>query len=305
MFLRAPCKVNLTLDVFNKKEHTDVYHNLDSLVVLFGQPADELRIYIEPTNNKTSITLLCSDSRLPNDNRNLAYRAADVYLKHIDEPFHVKIELDKHIPAEAGLGGGSSDAAAVLRALNIYFNHRIDQTTLMAMAARLGSDVSSFLAEKPVRMRGYGDVIETLHCELPSLYGVVVRPNTGVSTAHAYALLDAIPNRQPGSSTEQLLSCIRADKDSSIDIVTLLAKKLSNDFESVIFAAYPTIAEAYDMVLSAGALRALLCGSGSAVFGLARNSQHAEQLVNQLAPHFPFVTNVSTATLETFTINHF
>src|SRR5690349_16981936 len=118
MFLRAPCKINLTLDVYDKKEHVDGYHNLDSLVVPFGEPADDLRIHIEPVPDKTSILLTCNDSYLPVDNRNLAYRAADIYLRHIDKPFRIEIDLYKRIPAEAGLGGGSSDAAAVLRALN-------------------------------------------------------------------------------------------------------------------------------------------------------------------------------------------
>ncbi|UJR38251.1 hypothetical protein I4U23_030924 [Adineta vaga] len=303
MFLRAPCKINLTLDVFNKKESTDIYHSLDSLVVPFGEPADELRIYIEPADNKNSITLTCNDSQLPIDNRNLAYRAADMYLERIDKPCHIKIELYKRIPAEAGLGGGSSNAAAVLRALNTHFNNIIDQRTLMAMAARLGSDVSLFLAEKPVRMRGHGEIIESLNFELPSLYGVIVRPDTGVSTAHAYALLDSIQNRQPGTSTEQLLSHLCNNKQNSTDINELLTTSLSNDFESVVLAAYPTIAKAYDMIVTSGALRALLCGSGSAVFGLARNIQHAEQIANLLTPHFPFTTIVSSAIPETFVIS--
>ena len=93
-----------------------------------------MRIYIEPTSDKTCIILTCNDSHLPVDNRNLAYRAADAYIKHIDKPFRIEIDLYKRIPTEAGLGGGSSDAAAVLRALNTYFNHIVDRTTLIVMA---------------------------------------------------------------------------------------------------------------------------------------------------------------------------
>ncbi|CAM4847445.1 unnamed protein product [Rotaria magnacalcarata] len=80
MFLRAPCKINLTLDVFDKKERTDGYHNIDSFVVQFREPADELRIHIKPASDRNSIKVTCNDLRLPVDTRNLVYRAADAYL---------------------------------------------------------------------------------------------------------------------------------------------------------------------------------------------------------------------------------
>ncbi|CAF1063529.1 unnamed protein product [Adineta steineri] len=104
MFLYAPCKINLTLDVFDKKERTDGYHNLDSIVVPFGEPADELRIYIESVIDKTSIILTCNDSHLPVDHRNLAYRAVSAYLAYVDKQFVIKIDLYKRKLAEAGLG---------------------------------------------------------------------------------------------------------------------------------------------------------------------------------------------------------
>ncbi|CAF3015882.1 unnamed protein product [Rotaria sp. Silwood2] len=300
MLLRAPCKINLTLDVFDKKERTDGYHNLDSLVVPFGELADELNIHIEPASDRTSIIITCNDSYLPVDNRNLAYRAADAYLAYINKPFNIKIDLYKRIPTEAGLGGGSSDAAAVLRALNAYFNQAVDRSTLTVMAARLGSDVPLFLAEKTVRMRGCGDIIEPIDFKLPVFWGIIVHPEIGVSTAHAYALLDAVPNRQAGTSTERLLSRLCDKKETSMNVSEILATGLSNDFESVVLAAYPIVARAYEMIVSAGALRALLCGSGSAIFGLARNLQHANELADTLAIHFSSIKIVSSALTDTF-----
>jgi 4-diphosphocytidyl-2-C-methyl-D-erythritol kinase len=223
-------------------------------------------------------------------------------MTHIDKPFRIDIDLLKHVPSEAGLGGGSSDGAAVLRALNAYFNQTIDRSTLTIMAARLGSDVPLFLAEKPVRMRGCGEIIESLDFELPEFWGVLVHPGTGVSTARAYALLDAVPNRQPGTSTEQLLSCLRDRKKTSLNVSEFLATGLSNDFESVVLDAYPHVAKAYEMIVASGALRALLCGSGAAVFGLARDIQHAKQLVDTLVVHFSFVTLVSSVSVDAFHI---
>ncbi|CAF1287098.1 unnamed protein product [Adineta steineri] len=154
MFLYAPCKSNLTLDVFDKKERTDDYHNLDSLVVLFGEPVDELRIYIKPV---------------------IAYRAASAYLAHIDKPFLIKIDLYKRIPAEAGLGGGSSDAAAVLCALNTYFNQAIDRTILMTIAAHLGSDC---ICSAPYQTYDKQCVV----CKCNSTKGLECRENSGSKT---------------------------------------------------------------------------------------------------------------------------
>lgn len=302
MFVHAPCKINITLDVFDKKERMDGYHNLDSIVIPFGEPADELRIRIEPASERNSIVLTCDDPRLPLDNRNLAYRAAEIYLAQLDKPFRIEIDLKKRVPSEAGLGGGSSDAAAVLRVLNTYFNDRLDRSTMITLAARLGGDVPLFLAEKPVRMRGCGDILEPLDFELPAFWGVLVHPGTGVSTARAYALLDAIANRQVGTSTEKLLSRLHDDQRNPIHINELLTSSMSNDFESVILSAYPDVAKVSEMILSAGALRALLCGSGSAVFGLAHDMQHAKQLVDTLTVQFPFVTLVSNTSSTTFQI---
>ena len=290
MLLCAPCKINLTLDVFDKKQRTDGYHNLDSIVVPFGEPADELRITIK-SSEISSISLTCNNSCLPTDNRNLAYRAAEAYLTSIDETVRIEIDLCKHIPSEAGLGGGSSDAAAVLRALNTYFNQKLDHSSMITLAARLGGDVPLFLAQKPVRMRGKGDLVEPFDFELPIFYGVIVHPGTGVSTPHAYSLLDAVPNRQFGNGTEKFLAHLR--EYNSRNIIDLLVTEMSNDFESIILSAYPDVKKTYEMIMSAGALRALLCGSGSAVFGLARDRDHAKQLVDILTNHFPFVTLVS------------
>ncbi|CAF5184799.1 unnamed protein product, partial [Rotaria magnacalcarata] len=212
------------------------------------------------------------------------------------------IDLYKRIPTEAGLGGGSSDAAAVLRALNNYFNQKVEPLELTAMAAHIGSDVPLFLAEKPVRVRGRGEIIESLDFELPVFWGILVHPGIGVSTPHAYAALDAVPNRQPGTSTERLLSRLCDKKEIPINISELLATGLSNDFEPVVLTTYPDIAKAHEIIVSAGALRTLLCGSGSAIFGLARDLQHTNQLVDILTVNFSSIMIVSSSYPDAFNI---
>ena len=303
MILRAPCKLNLTLDVFDKNQRTDGYHNLDSLVLPLSEPADELHIRVEPASEHGSIRLTCNDLSLPLDSGNLAYRAADRYLSFVGKECHVSIDLIKSIPMQAGLGGGSSDAAAVLRALNDYFHQLVERPALIAMASRLGADVALFLAEGPVRISGYGEVIEPIDLDLPTICGVLVHPGTGVSTPQAYGLLDAIPCRQAGTSTRELLAVLQQRAAAAdMDVTDLLSIHMSNDFESAILPTHPDVARAYAMMVNAGAMRSLLCGSGSAVFGLARSREHAVQLFETLNEHFPFVTIVTSASKDSFQI---
>jgi 4-diphosphocytidyl-2-C-methyl-D-erythritol kinase len=270
--------VNLTLDVFPPRP--DGYHDLDS-VVYFFHPADELTITTVP--GPPHVHLTCSDPSLPTDDGNLAYRTAQLYLDRLSPgaDFGIHIALEKRLPHQAGLGGGSSDAAAVLCALT----RCLGEPTVEA-AATLGSDVPLFLYRTPLRMQGRGEVITTLGVEYPSvpdLYGVIVKPAVGVPTGPAYRLLDSLPDRQPGSATPHLLDALVQG-----DIVAIGAA-MGNDFEAAIQPAYPEVAAAHQAVTEAGAVRALLCGSGSAIFGLARDRDHARVLTDALRGRFPFV----------------
>ena len=295
MLFRAPCKINLTLDVFDKNQRADGYHNLDSFVLIFNEPNDELDIDIDDSANSCcSIDLKCNDSTLPVDHQNLAYRAADAYLKRTNKLCRIKIELKKSIPKEAGLGGGSSDAAAILLALNIHFGELLNQSEMIQLGARLGADVPLFLIKKPLRMRGIGELITTFDFEITDIWGVLIQPDIGVSTSCAYALLDQISNRSCGNSTETLLtSLLELQLDSRKTMVDILKQHMANDFEAAIFPAYPEIANAYQILIDAGVVRALLCGSGSCLFGLARNKEHAVMLHDKLLDFFSFVKVVT------------
>jgi 4-diphosphocytidyl-2-C-methyl-D-erythritol kinase len=269
----APCKVNLTLDVFPPR--SDGFHDLDS-VVYPCRPADELQIAVNP--GLRTIPFTCSDATLPTDGGNLAYRAAALVLERLwpNAAVDISIRLTKNLPHQAGLGGGSSDAAVVLRALDP--NH----PALPELAAELGSDVPLFLRDGVSRMQGRGERLETVAIQ-PRLYGVIVKPTVGVPTGPAYRLLDALPNRVPGSATERLLAVLPSGE------MTAIAAAMGNDFEAAVLPAYPEVAAAHETVTAAGALRTLLCGSGSAIFGLARDREHAEQIADSLRGKFPFV----------------
>lgn len=293
MLYHAPCKINLTLDVSDRNQRHDGYHNLDSFVLPFCSLSDKLYIDIHPSTDQFSINLTCNDSSLPTDSQNLVHRAAEAYLLKTKQFCQVNIDLHKLIPKQAGLGGGSSDAAIVLMALNSYFDDLLRQDELSKIASQIGSDVALFLAKKPVRMRGYGELIESIDIELPAIWGVIVHPGTGVSTPRAYALLDTVTNRKPGTNTESLLIQLYREKNDLNLMFEAIKNNMSNDFEDVILSNYPEVARAYRMMDEVGSLKTLLCGSGSAVFGLARDREHAHALMNSLSDYFPFVTLVT------------
>jgi 4-diphosphocytidyl-2-C-methyl-D-erythritol kinase len=164
----------------------------------------------------------------------------------------------------------------------------VSRDQLLPLAAALGSDVALFLYEGAVRLQGRGEVVTPLEIALPPLYGVLVRPASGVPTGPAYAALDALTNRVPSTATERLLQGVPPTAEE-------LATLLHNDFEQAVLPAFPDVRAVHEAVRDAGALRALLCGSGSSVFGLARDTVHALDLTRQLATKFPWVKLVKGA----------
>ena len=281
MVVSAPCKINLTLEVFAPRP--DGFHPLDSIVAPFT-PADTVTVDIEEAQGLPPLRLFCDDPTLPTDDGNLAFRAARVFTEtFLPAPPSITIRLTKRLPHQAGLGGGSSDAAAVLRALASRFP--VSPDALKTVAAGIGSDVPLFLAGGAVRMRGRGEIVEPLPVPFPAIHGILVRPPVGVPTGPAYRLLDTLPPRKAGASTERLLALLHSGNIT----VASLGEALYNDFEAAVLPAYPEVADAHRAVQEAGAVRALLCGSGSAIFGLAHNSAHAAQLAAALRPRFPFV----------------
>jgi 4-diphosphocytidyl-2-C-methyl-D-erythritol kinase len=281
--LLAPCKVNLTLDVGPRRP--DGFHDLDSVAATF-LPADELRVEVAAPGDDPGVRLVCDDPRLPAGDANLAHRAAAGFLRRFAPDAAARIRLHKRLPVEAGLGGGSSDAAAVLRALDVLLPGRATPGELVEIAAALGSDVPLFLgrAERGARMTGRGEILASLPRPLPLLHGVLVRPEVGVATGPAYARLDALPERVPGRATGRLLAVLEAGGD-----IAAIGAALGNDFEPAVVPAFPEVERAHRAVTEAGAVRALLCGSGSAIFGLAGDRAHARALAKSLCGHFPWV----------------
>lgn len=281
----ARAKINLTLDVGLPR--ADGYHDIDSVVVPLSI-SDELTVSVLPGTGR--VRLIVKDKRpdriaippIPRGDTNLVHRAAASALAawSPDGSLDIWCTLVKRLPAEAGLGGGSSDAATALKLLGEAFGKSADE--LFPLAVDLGSDVSLFLHDGAVRMRGRGELVEPVE-GVATLWGVVVRPTSGVPTGPAYALLDRVPGRIPGNATEQLLASPGNP-----------AHCLHNDFQDPVCSAYPDVAAVVSSLREAGALSCLLCGSGSAVFGVAENRGHAVDIARIVAPRFPYVKVVQT-----------
>jgi 4-diphosphocytidyl-2-C-methyl-D-erythritol kinase len=259
----AFAKVNLTLRVLGKRE--DGYHELDTIF----QTVDlHDTIRISATEN-SEIAFSCDDRSLPGGAHNLVVRAATALRDYVDTRKSAHIRLEKRIPTHAGLGGGSSDAAATLVGLTRLWELSTTREELNELAARLGADVPFFLNGGTARGTGIGDRIEPLD-DAPETFLLIVKPNANVGSADAYKALDE--HTLTSSNSKTILS--RSDAEGFFD--NQYFASLQNDFEPVVFALQPEIERAKVALVSAGARAALLAGSGSAVFGIF-DSENAQR----------------------------
>lgn len=280
----AYAKINLTLDVFSKR--ADGYHSIASILQVISLH-DTL---VFSRHAEPGIRFTCDapeGSAIPTDATNLVVRAAQSIFDQAHEQGHtlssgVAIHLTKQIPAQAGLGGGSSNAAATLLAMNRLFELKFDSKTLHSLASSLGSDVPFFLVGGTAVARGRGETLTPLP-DVPPFWLVVVKPEENVSTAWAYGELDNAPNRQSHRGTMRLETALRED-----DRGRLLAFQ-SNDFELPVFEHLPRLAWLRDEIEMAGALAVHLCGSGSALYGVAESEAAAARIADLLRRRYTHV----------------
>lgn len=265
MKITAPAKINLTLEVMAPRD--DGYHPLRSVMVPLAL-ADEIEV--EPSER---FAFTCSDPNLGGDD-NLVVRA----VRAVDPGARVAVRLEKRIPYQAGLGGGSSDAAAILLAAMEGAFAAPAGTDWLSVARSLGSDVPFFLTGTGALVEGTGERV-TAAGSLPHWHVVIVKPPAAVSTAHAYRLLDgsarAIRPRNTSASLVMLAALQRGDFD-------VVEATLQNDFHDVISSHVPEVAHAIEALRAAGARKPLLSGSGSAVFALERTAAEIEAIAQRL-----------------------
>ena len=268
----APAKINLTLDVGLRR--ADGYHEIRSVMQTIALH-DALDAALTPGQPGVFLEVAGKEATgVPADEANLVHKAA-VRLQKIaaargqmpGSESGIHIRLHKRIPSQAGLGGGSSDAMAALLAVNALLGLALSHTRLCEIGAALGADVPFFFFGGTALAEGLGEKITPLPSLAPDWPLVVVKPDAGVSTAAAYAALDAASDRQRGAATERWLEGDQA---------------LHNDFESVVFPAYPSVAAAHALLSQtaepAESFRPLLCGSGSALFLRASSDSAAQEI---------------------------
>ena len=269
----AYAKVNLHLEVLGKRP--DGYHEIDTVMQTISLCDDVSVLVTKDGLSKTELT--CSLSYIPTDEKNIAWRAARAFLAAIDrESDSVKIHIEKKIPVAAGLGGGSADGAAVLRALNRLYENPLTVEELCALATPLGADIPFCIVGGCRRATGIGEIFT----EVPSLCEdavlVVSMGKIGSNTARAYAKLDAQPKRKTDYPSNEMIDALK--KGSVQEVSTALF----NRFEEVILPSNADASSARRMMRIAGAEGALMSGSGASVFGIFTDKKRAEEAVGLL-----------------------
>ena len=262
LVLRTSAKVNLALEVLGKR--ADGYHEI-ATVLQAVDLCDRLTVEAADT-----ISLEADDPALPTDDGNLVVRAAKLFQKEAGVEAGARLSLRKQIPVAAGLGGGSSDAAATLWALNRLWGLRWPKARLHELAIQLGMDVPFFLGPGRALATGRGEELEPL----PGGGGyalVLVNPGVALSTREVYGRVPAGWRAEP-HGTRRVVEALRTRS------VVKLAAALTNNLEGLVEPALPVIRQTKAALMAAGALGAMMSGSGPTVFGMARSLDHARQI---------------------------
>ncbi len=258
----AYAKINLYLDVLSKRD--DGFHEVKTVMHSLSL-CDELTVSLSPSNSRGIHITVSGDTRLPTDSRNLAYRAAELFLDSILLDAQVSIKLKKNIPIAAGLAGGSSDAAAVLRAMNRLAGRPLTGKRLLSLASALGSDVPYCLLGGTAICLGRGEHISRLPGAF--LHAVVAISDEHISTPAAYAGLDELYSDFTGCRDQHPDRLYDALAASLSDGASELPE-LYNIFENVILPICPKAEQIKAKLSSMGATHTLMSGSGPSVFGI-------------------------------------
>lgn len=272
----AYAKVNLTLDVLDKRE--DGYHDLKSVMQTLSIRDD---IEIDVGTGKPW-KLLCSKEGIPTDERNLAWKAAKVYCDALNkDPNGLEIRITKRIPVEAGMGGGSADAAAVLRALNDYYGNPLSILALAELGEQVGSDVPFCVVGGTAMVEGKGEKLRKLP-DMPDCIFVVCKPDFSVSTPALYKKIDevTIPKRPDHQAMESALLAGDLEK---------VAHNLYNVFDPVVTEEHLELNYIKSLFHQYGAVGYQMTGSGSAVYAIVSEFEVAAVICNMLQSNYPNV----------------
>ena len=286
--LKSYAKINFNLKVLGRRQ--DGYHEIDSLIQNISLCDD-----IHLTETDHGITVTCLSLRVPQGKENIAYKAAEAFFNMTGVNKGVDISIEKRVPVAAGLGGGSSNAAAVIIGLNHMFGTNISRMKMLGLAEGIGSDVPFFIEGGTVHVRGRGEVVEKLKPSSET-WIVLVAPKFEISAKFAYDEFDKVLAFR--------LRRKEAPKLSSVEISSwAMSSILHNDLEEPVSAKHKEIAKIKERLLSLGATGAAMSGSGPAVFGLAQDEASAGKIVDRLKKDYPRTFLVKTVDRSVETSN--
>lgn len=285
--VNAYAKINLSLDIVGRRE--DGYHTVD-MVMQSVSLCDKVRVALNETGE---VTLACSKPHIPVDMRNTAYKAARYFLDATGLPYGADIYIEKVVPDQAGMGGGSADAAAVLRALNFLCEEEIGEAPLntadlLYIGMRIGADVPFCILNGTQRCGGVGEVMIPLR-KMPMCGLVVVKPNVSVSTPEAYKQCDT----KPDSGVRYTANMVRALENGDLKQI---ASNLGNRFDDAL--AIPEVQFIKTALLESGAMNAVMTGSGSAVFGIYESETAAQAAAEKLDRNLGAIFTVVPVTAD-------
>lgn len=252
MLVKAYAKINISLDVVGKRE--DGYH----LLKMIMQNID-LYDSVIVNNNFGTINISCDKRYIPTDHRNLAYRAAKLFIDTYDINGGVDIYINKNIPVAAGLAGGSADAAAVLKAMRNIYAVDIDDRELMELGLKIGADVPYCIQGGTALCEGIGEIITPLK-SFENHIVIIIKPHFGVSTKEVYASLD-ISKIGKHPNTERII------KHMEMNNINLVSRNMKNVLENVTLKKYEMLRNIKEQLIYRGALGAMMSGSGPTIFG--------------------------------------
>jgi len=274
--LKAHAKINLYLDIVGKRE--DGYHNIKSII-----QSVELHdvVHIQRTHGEPAIMLECTDATLPTDRKNIAYRVAEYIMKTYDLPNGLHIRIEKNIPVEAGLGGGSADAAAVLKGMRELFALPLSNVHLAEIGKQFGADVPFCIYGGTMLAEGIGDIFTPLP-DFSQTHVLIAKPPFGFSTKEMYSKLNVphLPNAA--------LCHYEQNKES----------RFFNIFENVHVPNISVIQNIKAAMIKNGAHASLMSGAGSAVFGLFESEASIQAAVSILTQSFTTATFIITNTIS-------
>jgi len=255
LMIEAHGKLNLSLDILGKRE--DGYHD----VAMIMQSVVLCDFVSVERNMRKEISVYTNHPEIPNDDRNLAYRACQEMIAEFGLDFGFRVEIEKHIPVAGGMAGGSSDAAAVIKAINQICDLSLSEERMMEIGLKLGADVPFCIQEKPAFATGIGEVLTPI-CGLPEhLWILLVNPNRKVSTKVVYEMIDR--NLTYGTVNNEAI-CEALATNSVADAT----KYMKNVMEAVSISLCPQIADILQNIREMGALHAMMSGSGATCFGI-------------------------------------